>query len=406
MPPTQATLPPPQDLIAHADHFPILQNWHFFNHGGVCPLPRVAADALNSYTTAASTHAYLHADWYRRISRLRSTAASLIGASRSEIALVKNTSQGLSFVANGLTWHPGDRIVLPACEYPSNQYPWMDLARHGVEVVKVPEVIGPDGVARVPTASILAAADHPRTRLLTISHVQYASGHRADLHTLGQFCRSRNILFNVDAIQSWGVLPLNVQEMNIDFASADGHKWLLGPEGAGLLYVRQSLQDQLRPTELGWLSVVDDQNYSNIDLTLKPTAGRYECGTLNIPGFLALAASVDLLTHVSTPFISQRLATLTSLSTHLAQQGSPAKQGGWTVVSPSPDLHPHEWSGATCLTHPQLSEQDLKQIALALRTHHQIETAVRGQRLRLTPHFYTPEAHIEQLFHILRTLTP
>jgi selenocysteine lyase/cysteine desulfurase len=282
--------------IGNADEFPILRSCNFFNHAGVSPLPRRGGDALRAFADQYERRAYLDSGFYRQVEDLRKSAARMIGASAEEVAFVKNTSEGIATVAAGIDWRAGDRIVTTAVEYPANMYPWMDVARRfNVELVTVPEEARPDGSRAVPLEKVIEAADHWRTRLVALSHVEYASGQRHDLATLGRFCRDRQILFCVDAIQSMGVLPIDVRAMNIDFLSADGHKWLLGPEGAGVFFCRRELLPTLRPLSVGWMNVVNDQDYGNYDLTLKPDARRFECGTHNIPGLLALKASLELL---------------------------------------------------------------------------------------------------------------
>ena len=301
-------------LIGNADAFPILKNWDFFNHAGVSPIPRVAADAIRQYAAESEQGAYMETHWYKQIELLRASAAKLINADKDEIALVKNTGEGLSIVANGIAWKPGDRIVTTNVEYPSNIYPWMDVAnRFGAELITVPEEISPDGAARASLEKILQAADHPRTRMLTISHAEYASGQRHDIAAIGAYCRSRNILICVDAIQTLGILPVDVQAMKIDYLSADGHKWLLGPEGCGILFVRKELQGDIEPVEFGWTNVAKYNDYASRYMTLRPDAGRYECGTLNTIGCYGLRASIELLLDVGVPAIGAAVQQLGDL---------------------------------------------------------------------------------------------
>lgn len=400
MPPHSPLPTDPAALIGNAAEFPVLNHWHYFNHAGVCPLPRVAADALRTYADEASRGAYLNTTWYARLDTLRHTLARFIGAHRDEIALLKNTSEGLATVAAGLDradyFSPGDRIITAAVEYSSNIYPWMDLARRrGLELVLVPERTRDDGSVAVDEHDLLRELDHPRTKLLALSHVQFASGQRMDLARLGAACRGGGILFCVDAIQTVGVLPVDVEAMKIDFLAADGHKWLLGPEGAGFLYVRRELMDRLPPPLLGWNSVRNPQAYGTYDLTLRATAARYECGTLTIPAFLALLASAQLLTAADTDFVSARLHTLTH---HLAT-GLTAK--GYTVHSPR---DAHRWSGSVAFTPPTPHDSgggDLKAHLIRLRKDHRIELALREGRLRCSPHFYNTEAELDLLLAAL-----
>src|SRR5687768_4692074 len=275
--------------IGNAGAFPALRKWGFFNHAGVAPLPRVAADALKRYADEAAAGAYLGTTWYPTVEQFRGVAAKLINADKDEIAFVKNTSEGISIVAKGLEWQWGDRIVTTAVEYPANIYPWMEVARsHGAKLITIPEETGPGGVRHVPVEKILKEAADPRTRIVSLSHVEYGSGQRHDLAVIGAFCRANKKLFNVDAIQSIGVLPVDVKGMNIDYLSADGHKWMLGPEGAGLFYCRRDLIDRTRPLMIGAMNVVNPLDYSNYDYTLQPTAARFESGCYNIGGLLSL----------------------------------------------------------------------------------------------------------------------
>src|SRR5687767_14225034 len=245
-------------LVGNAEEFPILREWDFFNHAAVCPLPRAAAEALRRYARQAETQAYIDTGWYRDVNQVRDLTARMINAHRDEIALVKNTSEGIATVAGGLDWKAEDRLITTNVEFPANIYPWMDLSRRfGVEVEQVSEEMDAQGVYRVRLEKILEEAGRPGTRMVALSHVEYASGQRHDLATIGRFCRERGVLLCVDAIQSMGVLPIDVQAMNIDFLAADGHKWLLGPEGAGIFYCRRDLLSKMRPLVMGWMNVIN-----------------------------------------------------------------------------------------------------------------------------------------------------
>lgn len=373
-------------LIGNPDAFPILARWDFFNHAGVAPLPRCAADALRLYAKQAEEQAYLESGWYRAIGELRQVAARLINAHRDEIALIKNTSEGVATVAAAIDWSPGDRVITSGVEYPANMYPWMDVARRfGVELVRIAEEPGPDGAARVSVDRILEAADHPRTRLVTLSHVQYASGQRLDIARVGRFCRSHGIGFCVDAIQTVGVLPVDVQAMCIDYLSADGHKWMLGPEGAGIFYCRRDLLPHTRPLIVGWLNVVNADDYGHYDYTLKPDAGRFECGTYSIPAFLGLLESLRLIESVGIDAIATRVRALTD------RLAAGVRGKGYAIVSPRGE---GEWSGGLSFTSPT---HDHREIFRALRHQHHTEIAVREGRLRVSPHFYNTEAQIARL---------
>ena len=377
-----------RNLIGNVDAFPVLGNVDFFNHAGVAALPRVAADAIRAYAAQAESTAYLAAGWYADIERLRVLTANLLGAtSKEEIAFVKNTSEGISIVASGIDWQWGDRIVTTNVEYPANIYPWMDVVRaRGCSLVMVNEETDAHGARAVPLEKILEAAADPRTRLVSLSHVEFASGQRHDIAKIGAYCRENGKLFCVDAIQSVGVLPVDVQAMNIDFLAADGHKWLLGPEGAGVFYCRKELIERTRPLMIGWMNVIDATNYGRYDYTLRPDAGRFECGSHNVAGLLALKASAELLASVGVGTIAQRLRELTDrLITGLINKG-------YVIVSPRDKW---QWSGIVSFVAPNPDAHE--QIFHTLRREHRTEIALREGRLRVSPHFYNTEAQMDRL---------
>jgi cysteine desulfurase/selenocysteine lyase len=375
--------------IGNTHSFPILLRQVFFNHAGVAPIPQAGADALRKFADEAANGAYLGATWYKDVEHLRATAAQLINARPGEIAFVKNTSEGISIVASGIDWQWGDRIVTTAVEYPANVYPWMEQVRtRGCKLVMVPEESDEAGRRRVPLGKILAEAADERTRLVALSHVEFASGQRHDLAAIGQFCRANKKLFCVDAIQSLGVIPVDVQAMQIDYLAADGHKWMLGPEGAGIFYCRRELIERTRPLMIGWMNVVDALNYGSYDYTLRSDAGRFECGSHNLAGLLALKASLGLLMDSGIAEVGQRVKVLTDrLILGLMVKG-------YQVISPRSGL---EWSGIVSFVSPKLNHQE---IFVALRKE-RIEIALREGRLRASPHFYNTEVQIDKLLDAL-----
>lgn len=380
----------PTPYIGNEQAFPILAHWDFFNHAGVSPLSRAAADAMRTYCSQAETSVYLGTGWYQDLEKLRVATASMLNAHRDEIAFVKNTSEGISIVASGIEWQWGDVIVTTGVEYPANIYPWMEVVRsHGAKLVMVPEETNPDGSRSVPLEKILEAAADPRCRIVALSHVEFASGQRHDLSRIGRFCRENGKLFCVDGIQSLGVLPVDVLGMNIDYLSADGHKWLLGPEGAGIFYCRRELIERTRPLMVGWMNVIDNQNYGDYNYTLKSDAGRFECGTYNIPGALALKASVDLLLGIGVEALLSRLKTL---GDHLI--GGLIRKG-YHIISPRDR---EQWSGIVSFTSPA---HDHEQIVRGLRSQRKIEIALREGRLRASPHFYNTTEQMDRLIEAL-----
>lgn len=367
-----------------ADEFPVVRSWTFLNHAAVAPISRSAHQAIIEFADQAMQDAYLTGKWYTKIEEVRESAAQLIGAKQSEIAFAKNTSEGIAFVASGLDWQPGDEIVSTSVGYPSMVYPWMDVSqRFGVKHVELDEWQG-----RFSTQQILDAIT-ARTRMVALSHVEFASGFRHDVAQIGQYCRHRGVLFCVDAIQSIGVVPVNVAEMNIDFLSADGHKWLLAPEGTAIFYCREELLTRLRP-EIGWMNVVNANDFGRRDFTLKPDARRFECGSHNVPGILALGASIRLLQGLSLPLVHQRVAALTGyLRRRLMEKN-------YRILS---SAHAGETSGIVAFE-SQHGPQRHRSIVHELERQ-RIIIAERVGRLRASPHFYNNLEDIDRLVDAL-----
>ncbi|MFQ6048532.1 MAG: aminotransferase class V-fold PLP-dependent enzyme, partial [Phycisphaerae bacterium] len=272
--------------------FPVTANFNFQDNAGVAPLSRPAAQAMRAYIDHAERHAYLDSHWYRQADRVRQLAAKLINASPEEVTFVKNTSEGICLVANGLKWNTGDNVVTTAVEFPANIYPWMNLAAQGVHLKMVGEENG-----RIPLDKLIAAVDS-RTRVVAISAVQYASGFRTDLAALGQACQEKGVLLCVDAIQALGVLPIDVRQMHIDFLSADGHKWLCGPEGAGIFFCRKELLGYVHPSQPGWMCMVNAEDYGNYQFEFRRDARRFDSGSYTIAGIFGLGGSLELLLQI------------------------------------------------------------------------------------------------------------
>lgn len=282
-------------------HFPVTNRFVYLNHAAVAPLSKPEADAMKGLADDVLTNGSFHYDqWLDAYEGVRGSAARLIGANRREIALVKNTSEGIATIALGMEWHPGDKIVGFEEEFPSNYFPWSRLRASGIEVEWLSIH---DPLDRIDQACQGA-------RLLSIGFVNYLSGLRVDLNAIGEICRRRGCFFFVDAIQGMGAFPLNVETARIDALAADGHKWMLGPEGCGILYIRRERQEQIRPVEFGWANVAHFANYGSRDMTLRPDAGRYECGTLNTIGCFGLRAALQLLLEVGVDRIASHVQAL------------------------------------------------------------------------------------------------
>jgi selenocysteine lyase/cysteine desulfurase len=371
------------DWTALRDEFPVTRRWAFFDHAAVAPLTRRAQQAMTDWARDLAENGDVHdPQWVQHVEEVRRLVARLLACDPLDLAFVKNTSEGIGIVAEGFPWRPGDSVVTAAEEYPANVYPWMNLAGRGVEVRLVPS-----RDRRVWVEDIRAALTE-RTRLVSLSFVEYASGFRNDLEAVGSLCRERGVYFVVDAIQGLGVLPLDVGRVPVDFLAADGHKWLLGPEGAGVLYVRRDLVDLLHPVGVGWNSVVGARDFSRLDFRLKPHAGRWESGSLNVAGITALGASLELLLEIGIPAVAERVLHLTD---YLCER---AARAGLEVYS---SRLPQDRSGIVSLVAPG---GNVRQLVKRCREQ-RIVVNQRAGRLRLSPHCYNTEEEVDRFLAVV-----
>jgi len=360
----------------YREEFPVTQNLVYLNHAAVAPLPRRTARAMQDLADDALKFGSLHYDrWLDAYEGLRVAVARLIGAQRSEIALVKNTSEGISMVAQGLTWHPGDRIVAFREEFPANYYPWLRL--EGTKRCTVDWLSVNDPLEQIEIACTGA-------KLLAISFVQYLSGFRADLKAIGEICRRHHCFFFVDAIQGLGAFPLNVEACHIDALAADGHKWMLGPEGCAILYVRKSRQDEIFPEEFGWTTVAGYNDYASRDMALREDAGRYECGTLNTIGCFGLRASVEMLLEAGVERIAPAVEGLAD------QLAEGAVKKGYQILG---DRTAENGAGIVAVQNPTI---DSRKVVHDLKAQG-ILAAPRQGWVRMSPHFYISPEEIERV---------
>lgn len=359
--------------------FPVVKNWAYFDHAAVAPLPRRSGDALRAWADEQENHGVVHwADWEKKLDGIRRDCGRLINADADEIALITSTTMGINFIAEGFPWREGDNVVTAAEEYPSNIYPWMNLAARGVSLRMVPSREG-----RVWPEDLAAAMDD-RTRVLSISHVEFASGFRNDLDRLGELCVSRGVAFFVDAIQGLGPLTIDVRRTPIDFLAADGHKWLLGPEGAGLLYVRRDWIDRLRPIGVGWHSVTASYNQPEPVFRLKPSAQRWEGGTFAMPGLQAFGASLGLVLELGIQTVSERILDRARAAREIA------RRAGWEVYGSD---RAEDQSSIVVIEKPGVEPnafvRSLKNRGVAL--------ACRRGRVRISPHVYNDDDDLSRL---------
>jgi cysteine desulfurase/selenocysteine lyase len=371
------------DWTALRSEFPVTRRWAFFDHAAVAPISGRAQQALGDWAADMAENGDVHEpQWAQRVEAVRNLAGQLVHADPLDIAFVKNTSEGIGIVAEGFQWKPGDNIITAAEEYPSNIYPWMNLAGRGVEV----RTLASRG-RRLWVDDLRAFIDE-RTRIVSLSFVEFASGFRNDLDAVGSLCRERGIYFFVDAIQGLGVLPLDVGRTPVDFLAADGHKWLLGPEGAGIFYIRRELVDLLHPVGVGWNSVVGWRDFSHIDFRLKPHAGRWESGSLNVAGITALGASLQLILDVGISAIAERVVELTD---YLC---AGAERAGFEIYS---SRRPEDKSAIVSLIVPNADPRTLVRRC----RQHGVVINQRAGRIRVSPHAYNSFDEIDRLLELV-----
>lgn len=365
------------------DLFPVTHNLVYFNHAAVGPLSVRACEAMERHARDQRDHGALHwREWYAEYDKLRESLATLIGATPGEIAILKNTSEGISFVAEGFRWSAGDNVITTAIEFPSNWTPWKRLEPRGVEC----------RVAASPSVEDIEPLIDGRTRIVTVSSVAFHNGFAADVNQIGELCARRNVRFCVDAIQSVGVLPLDVKAAKIDFLAADGHKWMCGPEGAAMFYVAENRRDDLNVIESGWTNIDRKKMFIGCPTDLLPDSRRFEAGSLNTNGIYGLRAAVDLLLEIGIETIS---ASALEVARVLADG---LDSIGWTVNSPRPIASPIV--GAT----PPDVENSL------LWYHRRLEEegivcAPREGMLRFSPHFYNDLQEVERVLGVMRGLS-
>lgn len=369
-----------------AEEFPLDPELCYLNHAAMGVWPRRSAEAVRAFADENLRRgAAGWAEWSRRERLLRERMAALINApSPDDIALLKNTSEALSVVAWGLPWQRADNVVFARQEFPSNRIVWESLARLGVEARDV-DLAG----AGNPEAALMNAADE-RTRLLSVSSVQYGDGLRMDLEHLGDFCRNRGVYFCVDAIQSLGALPFDARACHADFVMADGHKWLLGPEGVALFYCRAELREKLALYQYGWRMVKEPFDFDRREWSPSALARRFEAGSPNTLGIYALEASLALLQEYGMDGVSERvLANAGYLAEGLAAMD------GVEMLS---DARPERRSGIVTFRPINSNLSDSYRELLTSG----VICAQRGGGIRLSPHFYIRRERLDAALSAVR----
>jgi selenocysteine lyase/cysteine desulfurase len=374
-----------EELRRH--EFPVAGQKVFLAHAAVCALPRRVSEAMRDHAVRAALddqEETLPAGQFRRA---RELAARLLGAQAEEIALVGPTSLALSFVAAGLPWRKGDNVLVYFEDYPSNVYPWMALAEKGVEV----RLLNTRDYGRIRPIDVIGQVDE-QTRLVALASNHFVAGWRLELDAIGRSLHERNILFCVDGIQTVGAFPTGVQ--HVDFLAADAHKWMLGPCGAGIFFVRQAAQEKLRPVVQGWHNVRCPGFVAQEQIAYLPDARRYEAGSANLAGLAGLTAAMELLVEIGVENIAAELLRKRALLL-------PALRAkGYTVLLA--DAPPPNASGILSIYKPgdDMAERHRKLLAAGVATSLREDRQGR-QYVRLSPHFYNTDAELHRLLEQL-----
>ncbi len=365
--------------------FPVTEKLAYLNHAAFGTLPTPVAKALNRHISELSLNGVgaIPACEEQR-ERVRRKMAQFVGAKAEEIALVKNTPDAMGIVATGLRWRPGDRVVISDLEFPANAFPWLNLKRIGVETTIVRSIQG-----RVPIEEILGAIDD-RTRVVSLSWVEFSNGYRNDLRTIGAACHEHGALLGVDAMQGLGALRLDVRESNVDFFGAASHKWLCGPSGVGLLFCSEELIDRIDVTVAGQGSYQrgPETSYLEYDLPFWPDARRFEPGATNFLGLAGLEAALDLFTEVGRDRIEARVKHLGDrLATGLVDRG-------YRLAAPRDGT---QWSAIVSFSSDRHASSDLiRRLAEA-----GVSVSLREGLVRVSPHFYNDDEEIDRLLAAL-----
>jgi len=364
------------------NEFLVTKKYAYLNHAAISPPCIRAGNAFEEVYSQYQKHGVLcHEKWMKRVVGIRELCADLINAESEEIAFTGNTSEGLSLIAQGLRFKPGEKVLLAAPEFPSNIYPWLNLKEKGVEVLFIKRDHGRFNVKDVENAI------SPDVRIISLSSVDFITGFHCSLEAIGDLCKRKGILFCVDVIQGLGAIPVDVKKCGIHFLSAGGYKWLLSMMGTGMLFISKEMQGFIHPVSVGWKSVKNDEDFLNISLDLKQDASCFEPGALNIPGLHGLGASIELINEAGIENIKHKIFELN----YLFFKG--LLKRGYDVVT---SMEADERSGI--LSFKPLSSAKVLHDFLCERN---VIVSERAGLIRISPHFYNNEDDVMAFFDAL-----
>ncbi len=372
--------------------FPITRHSIYLNHAANGPLPGPVARTLHTYVDDTSNFGNINfARWTVYEQGAHRRLASLIHVRPDQVALIASTGEGLMNIANGLRWQPGDTIISAECEFPSNIYPWLNLQEQGVQVHLVAMRNN-----RIAVEDVLASITE-RTRLVSLGLVEFSTGFRSDIATIARYCHERGIICGIDAIQALGALDIDVQELGIDYLAAAAHKWLLGPQTTGILYISDALLAQMHVPRRGWFSVETPFDFFNYEQPLKAGAARFEHSSPNRLPIVGLDAALGIFESIDGGMqaVEQRILGLTGHAI------AGLERLGYPVVSPRGE---GERSGIVCFNvYPDRQDISPQQLVDELASRN-IRVAARGNVVRISPHFYNTLEEIDTLLNTLEEL--
>ncbi|MCX7959645.1 MAG: aminotransferase class V-fold PLP-dependent enzyme [Deltaproteobacteria bacterium] len=364
-------------------HFPITNNHRFFNHASISPMPFDVADAIKEFNEDIMHHGNMHERrWIRQVEKTREMYARLINAEPEEIAFIKSTSQAISIICKGMKFRKGEKILTADVEFPANIYPWMAMTPKGVEIKFVGAKDG-----RIDPRDIEKSID-AKTKIVALSLVEYGSGFRNYVEEIGEICKKKGIFFYLDGIQGIGAIPVDVKKFNVDFMSTAASKWLFGPHGVAILYIRKDIINEIGYEEVSWRSVIEEESRKNFRMDTKAFARKFEGDNANFSGIIGFGAALKFREGIGNNVIYRLLSKNVDL---IFEE---LKRRKYLIFGP---VSSSERAGIISVTHPEFSCEELVARLLA----ENIIVSIRNNHLRISPHFYQTEEEIEFLFEVL-----
>lgn len=371
------------DLAEIRKHFPVTKNHIYFNHASISPMPIEVVEAIREFNEDIMHHGNMHERrWIRQVEKTREMYARLINAEPDEIAFIKSTSQAISIICRGMKFRKGEKILTADVEFPANIYPWMAMVPKGVEIKFVGAKDG-----RIDPEEIEKSID-AKTKIIALSLVEYGSGFRNYVEEIGEICKKKGIFFYLDGIQGVGAIPVDVKRFNVDFMSVAASKWLSGPQGVAILYVRKEIIGEIDYEEISWRSVIEEESRKNFKAERIGSARRFEGDNANFAGIIGLGAALRLRESIGNNNIYRLLEKNVDL---IFEE---LKRRKYLIYGP---VNRSERAGIISVLHPDYSCEDLLRRLLA----ENIIVSIRNHHLRISPHFYQTEDEIEFLFEVL-----